>query len=268
VRFDEIGVWSEIKLDIVRKYAAAYSTILTRVPGLRHLYIDAFAGSGVHISRDTGDFVPGSPLNALRVEPPFREYHLVDLDGDKIESLRTRVGEYRDVYLYHGDGNDILLTRIFPRLHHQDARRALCLLDPYGLHLKWEVIQTAGQLGTVEIFLNFPIMDMNRNVLWRTPERVAPRDVDRMTTFWGDTSWRQIAYETSGNLFGFEEKTHNDAVAEAFQERLRRVAGFAYVPTPLPMRNSSNAVVYYLFFASPNQTGARIVAEILARYRR
>lgn len=268
MRLDEIGAWSEIKLEIIRKYAAAYSTILTRQPGLRHVYVDAFAGPGVHVSRDTGGFVPGSPLNALRVDPPFHEYHLIDLDGDKIESLRMRVGDRDDVHLYQGDGNNILLTRIFPRLRREDARRALCLLDPYGLDLRWEVIQSAGRLGTVEIFLNFPIMDMNRNVLRRTPERVAPKDVERMTRFWGDDSWRQIAYETTGNLFGFEEKTDNDTVAEAFQERLRNVAGFDYVPAPLPMRNSTNAVVYYLFFASPKETGAKIVTDIFARYRR
>ena len=34
-----------------------------------HVYIDAFAGSGQHVSRATGEFVPGSPLNALAVEP-------------------------------------------------------------------------------------------------------------------------------------------------------------------------------------------------------
>jgi hypothetical protein len=28
--FDEIGYWSEVKLEIVRKYAKAYSTILSR----------------------------------------------------------------------------------------------------------------------------------------------------------------------------------------------------------------------------------------------
>ena len=27
-------------------------------------------------------------------------------------------------------------------------------------------------MRSVEIFLNFPIMDMNRNALWRNPERV------------------------------------------------------------------------------------------------
>jgi len=34
------------------------------------------------------------------------------------------------------------------------------------------------------------------------------------------------------------------------------------------MRNSTNAVVYYLFFASPKETGAKIVTDIFARYRR
>jgi hypothetical protein len=33
------------------------------------------------------------------------------------------------------------------------------------------------------------------------------------------------------------------------------------------MRNSTRAVVYYLFFASPNTTGSKIVSEIFERYR-
>jgi hypothetical protein len=33
------------------------------------------------------------------------------------------------------------------------------------------------------------------------------------------------------------------------------------------MRNSKGAVVYYLYFASPNKTGARIVNEIFDQYR-
>jgi len=56
-------------------------------------------------------------------------------------------------------------------------------------------------------------------------------------------------------------------IAEAYRKRLKEAAGFKYVPEPIPMRNSKNAVVYYLFFASPNATGARIVAEIFERYR-
>lgn len=67
---DQIGYWSEVKLDIIREYAQAYSRILAAQPRLYHLYVDAFAGSGLHVSRTTGELVAGSPLNALEVEPP------------------------------------------------------------------------------------------------------------------------------------------------------------------------------------------------------
>ena len=132
VHYDEIGYWSEVKLDIVKKYATAYSTIMAKQPPIkRHIYIDAFAGAGQHISKATGDFVPGSPLNALRIAPPFTELHLIDLDGGKASELRKlTVGDKR-VTVHQGDCNDILLSDVFPRCEYADYRRALCLLDPY-----------------------------------------------------------------------------------------------------------------------------------------
>ncbi len=73
-KFDRVGYWSEIKLDIIKEYAATYSKILTaqRSPAFHHIYIDAFAGAGIHLARRTGEFIPGSPLNALNVYPPSR----------------------------------------------------------------------------------------------------------------------------------------------------------------------------------------------------
>jgi three-Cys-motif partner protein len=269
LRYDEIGYWSEVKLDIISEYAAAYSRILSAQtsPALRHAYIDAFAGSGMHLSRTTQKFVPGSPLNALRVSPPFQEYHLIDVDSEKVAKLRDFVGPRKDVFIYEGDCNPLLVEKIFPRVRYEDYRRGLCILDPYGLHLDWKVIETAGQMKTIDMFLNFPVADMNRNVLWHEPEKVTPEQVERMTAFWGDESWRKIAYSTTRNLFGFPEKEPNRVVAEAFRERLKRVAGFKRAPEPMPMRNSNNAVVYYLFFASQKDTAENIVLDIFKKYR-
>jgi three-Cys-motif partner protein len=266
--FDDIGSWSEIKLEIIKKYAAAYSKILTRRQELHHVYIDAFAGPGVHVARSTGEFVLGSPLNALLVQPPFKEYFLIDLAADKIASLKEIVGDRADVHLLPGDCNALLLERVFPRVRYQDYRRGLCLLDPYGLDLAWDVVTTAGGMGSLEMFLNFPVLDMNRNVLWRDPERVDSGDVARMTRFWGDDSWRGVMYSTTGNLFGWQEKSgDNGTIALAFQKRLKEVAGFKHVPDPLPMRNSTGNTVYYLFFASQNLTGDKIVKDIFRKYR-
>lgn len=47
-----------------------------------------------------------------------------------------------------------------------------------------------------------------------------------------------------------------EEIVASFRDRLKRVAGFSLVADPLPMRNGRNAIaiVYYLFFASANQT--------------
>lgn len=267
--FDKIGYWSEVKLDIIREYAKAYSRILsTRTdPPLRHVYIDAFAGAGLHISRETQEYVSGSPLNALNVDPPFAEYHFIDIDRTKVEALHQIAQQRSDVLIYEGDCNLVLLEQVFPRVRWEDYRRGLCLLDPYGLQLDWQVIQKAGTMGSLEIFLNFPVMDMNRNVLWKDPDRAPADQVERMTRFWGDESWRSVAYSTTGNLYGLEEKTDNETIAEAFCERLQQEAGFKYVPKPMPMRNSKGAVVYYLFFASPKPVAKKIVEHIFSKHR-
>jgi hypothetical protein len=70
------------------------------------------------------------------------------------------------------------------------------------------------------------------------------------------------------SLFGdIEEKTTNDGIAESFRLRLREVAGFGYVPKPIPMRNTRGAVVYYLYFASPKAVASDSVEQIFDKYR-
>lgn len=268
-KLDEIGYWSEIKLDIVRKYATAYSTVLSAQSGIRsHVYVDAFAGAGIHVSKTTGEFIAGSPLNALEVKPLFKEFHFIDLNGGRAQRLRSMAGDRQDVQIHEGDCNRILLDSVFPRVRYRDYRRALCLLDPYGLNLSWEVMRTAGQERSIEIFLNFMVMDMNMNVLKHDRSKVRPDQAARMTKFWGDESWLKAGYSTTEGLFGaMESKNTNDALAHAFRKRLKDAAGFAYVPEPIPMRNNSGAIIYYLFFASPNKTGAKIVTEIFNTYR-
>lgn len=133
--------------------------------------------------------------------------------------------------------------------------------------MNWDVIATAGGLGTVDMFLNFPVMGMNRNVLWRAPVGVTPGGLARMTAFWGDNSWRSIAYTRERSLFAEEEKESNDVVAEGFRQRLMKVAGFKRVPEPVPMRNTRGAIVYYLYFASQVDVPEKIVKDIFEKYR-
>jgi three-Cys-motif partner protein len=135
MKHSEIGEWSEAKLDIIQKYGHAYSVIMNdpKRSFIHHAYIDAFAGSGTHVSKSTGNFISGSPVNALNVSPPFEEYVFIDKDSDTVRALREVVGSRADVQVYEGDSNDLLLKTVYPTMTFEKYRRALCLLDPYGL---------------------------------------------------------------------------------------------------------------------------------------
>ncbi len=267
--FDEIGYWSELKLEIVRKYAAAYSTILAKQKGFSHYYIDGFAGAGIHVSKASGELVVGSPLNALAVQPSFRHYFLIDLRGDRVELLHRLVGDRSDVTF-------LVETRIVPTREGLSAG-SLRETAAGGMSLGsvWPSARLEGRGGSrghEDNRLVFELPDHGHQPQ-RAVDRAAesqPEDGGAPDRFWGDESWKDVAYAPSrqSNLFGETdvEKASNTAIVEAFRERLSDIGGFRNVPAPLPMRNSRNAVVYYLFFASQNDAAARIATGIFRRY--
>jgi three-Cys-motif partner protein len=267
---DQLGEWSQIKHEILEKYAHAYTTIVTRQGSIRKaIYADAYAGSGFAEDRETGEQLRGSAVRLTHVTPPFDELHFIEGNTNKARVLKLAAGSDSRVRIHEGDAIEVLSNDVLPRCRYEDRHRALCLLDPYDLSVPWTLVHRIGHMRSVEIFYNFMIMDANRNILWKNPERVPAARAARMDLVWGDHSWRQELYRGLMGLFGtVEEKMPNEAVAEAFRRRLQHLAGFKYVPPPIPMKNTIGATVYYLFFATHNKTGADIVEDILKKYRR
>lgn len=114
IKLDEVGIWTEIKLDILREYSTAYSTILSKQAKIKHYaYIDGFAGAGTHISKTTGKEIDGSP--AIALSQKFTHYHFVDMDGNRAKRLRQIAGQRPDVSVYQGNCNEILLKEVFPK---------------------------------------------------------------------------------------------------------------------------------------------------------
>jgi three-Cys-motif partner protein len=225
--YDEIGVWSEVKLEIIKEYAAAYTKIMyatrrDRIPNLRWMYVDAYAGPSYHVSKASGELVKGSPLVALHTEPPFDEYHFIDSDCTRADRLRDLVRDRSDVYVYSEDCNKVLIEKVFPRADYGKYERALCLLDPYNIDLSWEVIEAAGKSRSTEIFVNLMIMDINRNALRRDPDKSLVSKVHQLTRLWGDESWKDAGYDKVIDLFSqsIPHKVSNERFAEAFRERL------------------------------------------------
>ncbi|HEX5315483.1 MAG TPA: three-Cys-motif partner protein TcmP, partial [Candidatus Kapabacteria bacterium] len=115
LKFDEVGYWSELKLQIVEEYGSAYTRAFSGVGrGLKRYYIDAYSGPGVHISKRTKDKIEGSPSRALKIVPKFDHFYFIDIREDKTDHLETLCGGRTDVSIFTEDSNQLLVQKILP----------------------------------------------------------------------------------------------------------------------------------------------------------
>jgi three-Cys-motif partner protein len=167
---DKLQPWSAIKHDIVASYAAVYTQILSKQPFIkRFVYLDAFAGAGVARTKDD-ELAYAGAARVLQAEPPFSEYHFMELHPEKADILRELARNRPNARVHVGDYRSIL-PGLLSRCRYKDFARGLCLLDPYGLSVDYELLKQIAATGTVEIFFNFMIVSANRNVLWRDRTR-------------------------------------------------------------------------------------------------
>jgi three-Cys-motif partner protein len=187
-----------------------------------------------------------------------------------VDSLTTLCGYDKRVEILSSDCNEVLLDKVAPSLPYASYWRGLCVLDPYGIHgktLGWQTIKQLADLRTVDIFLNFPVMDINRNTLRSRLATSDDADVAAFNEFCGTEDWKDLMYQA--DLFGDLGKIGNDqTLAKWFQKRLKTVAGFEFVPEPILMRNTKGSELYFLYFASHQSVAQKVVLDIFKKHRK
>jgi three-Cys-motif partner protein len=273
-QYDTIGPWSEDKLQLLRKYLIAYVSIMRNQTWCRngYHYIDAFAGTGKPQSRGPERFVDGSPRVALTIDYPFHSYTFIEKSSWRVRHLRELKKEFpdRDIQIYEEDCNRVITSKITPHIRYECYNRGLIFLDPFSMSVKWRTIEQIAKTRALEIFMNFPVMALNRTVLPNDPNTLTDEQIERMNHFWGSTEWRGDIYQEVPTLFGSAEikihRTTGKRLGKLFKRRLETL--FRHVTYPLVMTNSRNAPLYCLIFAGQNATGANIVRDIFRRYER
>ena len=272
---DVIGPWSEDKLLLLRKYLHAYTLIMQgQADWCRngYHYIDAFAGTGRPRARDEERFIDGSPRVALTIQHPFNSYTFIEKSPWRVQRLQELQQEFptRSIRILEDDCNRAITTEVTPRIRYEHFNRGLIFLDPFSMNVEWPTIEQIAETKALEVFMNFPVMALNRTALPNDPNTLTIAQIERMNRFWGSTEWRDDIYEEIPSLFGPVEvkirRTTGVRLGRLFKERLGEV--FSHVTEPLVMVNSKNAPLYCLISAGHNATGARIVGEIFEGYKR
>ncbi len=285
----DVGPWATEKLECLRKYLQAYTRILGNQQFRGYFYIDAFAGPGSlklrqeaadpglrllldvaeHAAHDAGEreYISGSPRVALEVEPRFTDYVFVELDKTRIRELEELTREFESrarVHVRRGDCNTYLHA-LLQRMEGQwRSWRGIVFLDPFGMQVPWRTLAALGATGAVEVFINFPVGMAIQRLLKRSGE-FTPPERKKLDAYFGTTEWFDLLYRRRENLFGEDatEKVRRagDVLASWYRGRLKEA--FGYVSAAREIKNTRGVPIYYLIFAGPNRTGARIANEIL-----
>ena len=265
-RLEEVGPWSKRKLTLLSKYLDVYTKILSNQDWCRGIhYIDAFAGAGQHLDRETQELLDGSPRRALEVEPHFDRLVFIEIRPEKAAALRELQREYPDrrIDVCEGDCNE-LLPAIFDSLSRWD--RAFLLLDPYNLGVHWKTIERAAAAGdgkAVEILINFSLLHANRTVGLSRRELVKTEMADTMTTAFGNSDWVDCMFESVPTLFGFSQEKVDRAterLANGFKDRLAEV--YEHISEPKIMRSNQRSPLYALILASHVGIAPNIIQTI------
>lgn len=279
------GSWTQQKLLILSKYLRAYRKIFeknVRARYFRVAYVDAFAGTGViprpEIEGALTELVPllaeaeeefrkGSVRRALEVDPPFHHYVFAEKDRTKYEELLALRGEFsnRNIDVINDDANAALLK--WCEGMDTKCERAVVFLDPFGASVEWRVIESIAQTRAVDLWILFPYSAVNR--MLTRGRRPNQSWCEKLTRVFGTAEWEKEFYSSHSMAsildpdqeIEFVYKTADrNAVVQFFAERLRKI--FPEVANPGLLFNS-RSLLFVLFFAGSNKTGAKIASDLL-----
>lgn len=288
-----VGPWAKDKLDRLRKYLNAYTTIMRKQEWCSGFaYVDAFAGPGRHELRrkskalnfqnllidvaafshqdkDQTEFIAGSPRVALEIKFPFSVYVFIEKDPMRVaglEEIQREYAETRNIVIRQSDCNRYLLEKLARNPKIEWAKwRAVVFLDPFGMQVPWSTLEALGRTRAIEVFLNFPVGMAIQRMLRRSGQ-FTTKQREKLDQYFGSPEWFDVLYRAEPDLFGgvsaakVEQSGH--ALVNWYRERLQQV--FGHTSKAALIRNTKGGHLYYLLLATPKPRGAKIANDILA----
>lgn len=271
------GPWTPRKLNALRAYLNAYCTVMRNQP-FSLGYIDAFAGTPSRI--DSGDdndvgffteldeearaYLEGSSRVAL--EQTFDGYVFIEKREEyaiQLEGLRDEFPERASaIQIRCGDANDELMS-IANRSW--SDRRAVVLLDPYGMQLHWPTLEALAATQAMDVWVLIPIgVAINR--LMPRDGNITPGNMRKLNGYFGTDEWYETLYEASLQADlerGMSVVLSKPSLAELERYIMKRLGDtFADVARPLHLRNRQGSLLYLFCFAAGNPRGAPIAMRI------
>ena len=266
---------TDIKLSVVEGYLRAFNQALR--PIFRDLwYIDAFAGTGERTERveasEASLFDPGSRERverrrgsariAIDIKPAFDRITFIEKNPKHCAALEALRAEHpgRSIEVRNGVADTEIRSLIAGQSW--TSRRAVILLDPYGMSVSWETLVEIQKTKAVDVWYLVSLSGLFRQAA-RDGRALDKSKRAAITRMFGTDEWETAWYTktTKTDLFGevdeLHQRTADVSAIEAYAtKRLSEL--FPKVLKPLRLENARGVPIFSLFFAVSNPDGKAI----------
>jgi len=238
------GIWINQKYYYLKRYLDIFSKGMKNRWGGNLTYIDLFAGPGRCLIESINQEEDGSPLIALQYD--FKKYIFIEESKELIQALKTRCKnspKFNRIKFLEGDCNSIV-GKITPEV--DPAGLNLIFIDPTGIDIHYKTIERIAKEKRADLLINVQMhMDITRNFLSYKKQG----DISKLGLFLG------------GNVVWDKIKSPQDAV-KLYKERIKGLGYQTVEFKDIAIRNTLNAPMYFLLFASKNPKGLYFWKEI------
>lgn len=296
------GSWTEEKLDCFEKYVKAYLTIMNKYRDKYNwelFYFDGFAGCGDRkleeekskmeslfgekITAEELSVYQGAAERVVQIEKVMRGfdyYYFIDKDEANLTRLDMKLSTYETTgqKVYRPSDANAEIKNLADHLSkpkyatpHQKIGKALCLLDPFGMSVKWKSIQAIAGPG-VDLWILVPTGSIVNRLIKNNGKLRYP---EKLEEFFG--LQREVIQERF-----FEKQVMPADLFDADREEVRKVKNiigeiaklyceqlgslFKFVTNePLVMRNSRGLPIFHFVCASNNKAAVGIAQDIISK---
>ena len=295
------GAWTEEKLECFENYVKAYLTIMNKYRDDRKwtlFYFDGFAGSGHReqiveeendstTKDDTQLFLFKEGTIVSKELPPYKGaaervvqlekkkrgfdyYYFIDKFEENLTRLEFKLSAYetkgKKVFRC-GDANEqVLHMAAYMRTH--PKAKVLCLLDPFGMSVKWETINALAGVG-VDLWILVPTGSIVGRLIQNNGELRFPETLEQFFGLPKEEIYNRFYMKNMvpADLFAPEHEEvckvpHiNNEIIGLYCEQLGTL--FSQVThEPLEMRNSKGVTIFHFVCASNNPAAVKIAQQI------
>ena len=211
-------------------------------------------------------FVSGSAERAIKIgNKPFDKLIFIEQDAQRCSSLGKlkESHAHRDIQIVNGDAN-VYLSGLGDDW---GGRRGVLFLDPFATQVRWATLERVASYRALDTWLLFPVSAISRMLpTLRRPDEIDEGWVSRLTTVYGDESWRDLyRRRAQPDLFieeAFERDPGVDGLCSIYQDKLSDLFGDRYLACSRTLKNSRNSALFQFLFCAGHPAGSRIAKDI------